>query len=336
MELRAAAVGHSPVHHRRRSGSVGVRSRHVEDAEIRSGRQLPVCLGHVGRFSRRVLGRPWACRGSGRQLLRGRGRQRPRPEIPAAARREPGVSGREAGVRGLGNPITFLYFLFFCSGISGLIYQVVWVRVFGNVFGNTVYSTSLVVAVFMLGLGVGSYVVGGWADRRYTARPDSLLRAYAYCELAIAGMGLGISALLPHLARLSALVSSYSREPSGWYVLSTASYLARAGIAVVLLTPITLLMGGTLTLLIRYLVRSDLDVGGWRIAVLYAVNTAGAAFGCFLTDFTLVPSIGLRSTQMAAVLFNVVAAAGALYLGSRWNLSRDGLKAVPYRRGTDG
>ena len=59
-----------------------------------------------------------------------------------------------------------LYLLFFCSGLSGLIYQVVWVRVFGNVFGNTVYSTSLVVAVFMLGLGVGSYVTGAWADRR--------------------------------------------------------------------------------------------------------------------------------------------------------------------------
>jgi predicted membrane-bound spermidine synthase/tetratricopeptide (TPR) repeat protein len=225
-----------------------------------------------------------------------------------------------------------LYFFFFCSGISGLIYQVVWVRVFGNVFGNTVYSTALVVAVFMLGLGVGSYIVGAWADRRYTARPDSLLRAYAYCELAIAGMGVGISAILPHLGRVSALVSSYSREPSGWYVLSTTSYLARAGIAVVLLAPITLLMGGTLTLLIRYLVRSDLDVGGWRIAVLYAVNTAGAALGCLLTDFTLVPSVGLRGTQMAAVFFNVVAAVGALYLGSRANLARDGLKTVPYPR----
>ncbi len=56
--------------------------------------------------------------------------------------------------------------LFFVSGISGLIYQVVWVREFGNVFGNTVYSASLIVAVFMLGLGVGSYIVGTWADRQ--------------------------------------------------------------------------------------------------------------------------------------------------------------------------
>src|SRR6266850_5547042 len=208
-----------------------------------------------------------------------------------------------------------VYFLFFCSGVSGLVYQVVWVRVFGNVFGNTIYSASLVVAVFMLGLGAGSYFAGVWADRRYALAPtgrESLLRIYGYVELIIAVMGLGISALLPHLDRFSALFSSYSREPSGWYVLSAASYAARAAVAIVLLTPITLLMGGTLTLLIRYLVRSDLEIGGRRIALLYAVNTAGAALGCFLTDFALVPAIGLRGTQYVAVFGNIVAGAGAL------------------------
>src|SRR5713101_1839788 len=117
-----------------------------------------------------------------------------------------------------------LYLLFFCSGLSGLIYQVVWVRVFGNVFGNTIYSASIVTAVFMLGLGIGSYVVGAWADRRYAARPDSLVRMYGYFELLIGVMSVGISWLLPLLGRFSAAVSSYSRDGTGWYVLSTTSY----------------------------------------------------------------------------------------------------------------
>jgi spermidine synthase len=210
-----------------------------------------------------------------------------------------------------------LHLLFFLSGFSGLIYQVVWVRSFGNVFGNTIYSTSLVVAVFMAGLGGGSYLVGAWADRRYAAKPESLLRSYGYVELIIALMGLGISALVPHLGEVSALASSYSREPAGWFSLSAASYLARAAIAIVLLTPITLLMGGTLTLLIRHLVRSDTSNSGWRIGLLYAVNTTGAALGCFLTDLALVPAVGLQRTQMVAVAFNVVAGLGALYLASR-------------------
>src|SRR5687767_1770108 len=159
-----------------------------------------------------------------------------------------------------------LYLLFFLSGLSGLVYQVVWVRVFGNVFGNTIHSASIVVAVFMLGLGAGSYLLGAWADRRYAANPESPLRLYGYVEIAIALLGLAIALVLPHLAVVSAAVSSYVQEPSGWYALSASSYIARTAIAVALLTPITVLMGGTLTLLIRHLVRSDLVAGGSRIA----------------------------------------------------------------------
>jgi spermidine synthase len=216
-----------------------------------------------------------------------------------------------------------IYFLFFLSGLSGLVYQVVWVRMFGNVFGNTIYSASIVVAVFMLGLGAGSYLIGAWADRRYALMTDgradrhALLRAYGQFELVIAAVGMAIALLLPHLGALSAMVSTYTREPSGWYALSASSYFARAGIAIGLLTPITLLMGGTLTLLIRHLVRRELDLGGWRIALLYGINTAGAAAGAALTDFMLVPWLGLFGTQGVAVLANVVAGAGALILASR-------------------
>jgi spermidine synthase len=210
-----------------------------------------------------------------------------------------------------------LYFLFFCSGLSGLIYQVVWVREFGNVFGNTIYSASLVVSVFMLGLGAGGFLVGGWADRRYAIAPASLLRTYGYFELAIAAMGLAISVTLPQLGRVSAVISVYTREASGWYVPSVWSYVARGATAIVLLTPIAVLMGGTLTLLVRHLVRKEVALAGWRVAALYGVNTFGAACGCFLTDFALVPSVGFRGAQIVAVIFNVVAAVGALWLGSR-------------------
>ena len=216
-------------------------------------------------------------------------------------------------------PELLLYLLFFLSGISGLIYQVVWVRVFGNVFGNTVYSASAVVAVFMLGLGAGSYLAGRWSDRRYAANPQLPLRAYGYFELAIAAIGAAIALTLPHLDRLSVLVTSYQQDANGWFVITAGSYVARTVIALVLLTPITLLMGGTLTLLIRYLVRTDVEAQSRRIAVLYAVNTAGAAAGCFLTDFTLVPSLGLFATQFIAVALNAIAGVGAIALAARSN-----------------
>ena len=219
-----------------------------------------------------------------------------------------------------------IYLAFFASGVSGLIYQVVWVRAFGNVFGNTIYSASLVVAVFMLGLGVGSHLIGAWADRRYVTAPGSLLRAYGQAELAIAALGCLVSMTVPHLGTLAALLSRYSQGADGWYVPSLVTYVMRFGIAVVLLLPITLLMGGTLTLLIRHLVRQDVSIAPTRIAGLYAANTVGAALGCFLTDFALIPAVGLLRTQLIAVALNALAGVAALALAA---ISRDAPHALP-------
>ena len=66
--------------------------------------------------------------------------------------------------------------IFFLSGISGLVYQVIWVRLFGNVFGNTVYSAAAITAVFMLGLGVGSYLIVRWGDRMFPENQAMPLR----------------------------------------------------------------------------------------------------------------------------------------------------------------
>ena len=209
----------------------------------------------------------------------------------------------------------WLHLLFFGSGVSGLIYQVVWVREFGQIYGNTVYSASIVVAIFMLGLGAGGYLFGVLADER--GQTSGLIRLYARLEVLVGVFGAAISVALPHLTAAVAGLSSYETGAEGWHTLSTASYVWRAVLAVVLLGPITVLMGGTLTVLVRARVRSDLDASGWRIALLYGVNTLGAAAGAFLTDFALVPQLGLLATQSIAVAVNLAAAAGAYVLSRR-------------------
>jgi spermidine synthase len=204
-----------------------------------------------------------------------------------------------------------IYSVFAISGLSGLIYQVVWVRFIGRVFGNTLESVSLVTAVFMLGLGVGSYAAGVWVDRRASGGAILPVRAYAYAEVGIGILGFGLALLLPALEPFSALISGYESGP-GWMALSVSSYAARFLVAVILLGPSTLLMGATLTLLIRYLLSFDVTLSGWRIGLLYGVNTVGAAAGAFLTDYLLVPGLGLFSTAMFAVVGNLVAAALAM------------------------
>ncbi|MBW1807193.1 MAG: hypothetical protein JRJ87_03295 [Deltaproteobacteria bacterium] len=202
--------------------------------------------------------------------------------------------------------------VFFLSGVSGLIYQVIWVRVFGNVFGNTIHSAALVTAVFLLGLGAGAYVIGRWSDKKFSKNPLAPLRLYAWSEFLIGALGLMLTFGLPELTGLSAAFSSYEVDASGWHELSWGSHLFRYFLGIVLLAPASFLMGGTLTLLIRFLVARDLSAVGLRIGLLYGVNTLGAAVGCFLTDFSLVPWMGIGNTQLTAVGLNWVAGLGAL------------------------
>src|SRR4029079_3911119 len=134
--------------------------------------------------------------------------------------------------------------------------------------------------------GMGAYLFGALADRPAVAlrlrrgKPDSasrLIRLYAVLEVLIGVFGCAISLALPHLAARVSGVSSYETGADGWYTLSTASYVWRAVLAVLLLGPITVLMGGTLTVLVRARVRNDFEASGWRIALLYGINTLGAS-----------------------------------------------------------
>ena len=211
-----------------------------------------------------------------------------------------------------------VYLLFFLSGISGLVYEVIWVRIFGNLFGNTVYSAAIVTSVFMLGLGMGGYLAGIWSDKRYASgKPPAFLRSYGQAELGVAALGLLVVLAFPLLRELSGTFARYVTDGRGWHHLSFGSHLGQMAAAVVLMLPVTILMGATLTLLIRHLLSGSMSFAGWRIGVLYGCNTAGAALGCFATDLFLVPLAGLLRTQLAAVAINAAVGAAAILLASR-------------------
>ena len=76
--------------------------------------------------------------------------------------------------------------LFLISGITGLVYEVIWTRMFTTVFGNTTYAVSIVLAAFMGGLALGSFVIGKYIDKK-----QNFLKIYAFLEL-----GIGVTALL--------------------------------------------------------------------------------------------------------------------------------------------
>src|SRR5436190_1148717 len=197
----------------------------------------------------------------------------------------------------------------FLSGMSGLVYEVAWVRSLELIFGATTFAVATVLASFMGGLAAGSAAAGAWETRLRRWHP---LRLYAACEA-----GIALAALLIRLA--FRLLVPMSRGVWGVFQASfTAFSLLRFLMcAAVLLVP-TALMGATLPILSRFVAETGAgSEPARRIGFLFVVNTTGAVAGCALAGLVLMPGLGLVGTQCAAVVLNLAAAAGALFVARR-------------------
>lgn len=174
---------------------------------------------------------------------------------------------------------------FFVSGLSGLLFEVVWTRLLVTVFGATSLAVASVLAAYMAGLGLGSLLGGRLADR--LRRP---LLAYALLEGGVALFGLAVPAGVAALTPLyRALYQAYSPH------FLTFSLLRFSLLFFLLLVPTTL-MGATLPILSRF-AAPDARGAAPVVARLYAVNTAGAVLGTLLAGLVLLPQVGLRATS---------------------------------------
>jgi spermidine synthase len=198
----------------------------------------------------------------------------------------------------------FIFGLFFFSGMSGLIYQIVWTRNLVLIFGNTMLATSTVLSAFMAGLAAGSFVLGKYADKR----PRGLIRVYALLE---AGIGL-FALLFPLLLEVVRPVYTNLYRALAGNLL--AINLIRFGICFILIVVPTFLMGATLPVLIKRFVRGTQNLGR-HVGLLYGLNTAGAVVGSLLGGFLLLRALGMRQSTLVAVAINFLVALLAWILG---------------------
>lgn len=194
-----------------------------------------------------------------------------------------------------------VYSIFFASGFSALVYEVVWFRMLTRIFGNTVYATSTVLAAFMLGLALGSFLFGKWSDGM--KRP---LFSYSIVEAVI-----GMSAFLMPFAFGAAtwLFVYLSHMQNSSAMLGAMRFM----ICFICLVVPTTMMGATFPLINRFAVK-DCETLGQKISVLYGINTAGAMVGAGLAGFVLVAFLGERNTTYLAVLLNLFVAVMAFFV----------------------
>ena len=186
--------------------------------------------------------------------------------------------------------------MFFVSGAAGLIYEIVWTRMLSYVFGTSTYALSAVVVAYMGGLALGAVLAGRVSDRL-----RSPLLAYTAIEVAIGVLGGLLLLILPHLSLVDR--ANFALFGQNFALLTAGRFIAAIG---VLLVP-TFLMGATLPLLSRAIVRSEAHLGG-RVATLYGINTGGAVLGAFCAGFFLIKEFGLYGSEYVAVALNLVAA----------------------------
>lgn len=208
-----------------------------------------------------------------------------------------------------------LLLLFALSGAAGLIYEIVWVRQFTLVLGASAYAVTIVLAVFMGGLGAGAWLAGKGIDR-FDAR--RLAGSYALLELGIGLYALAFPVLLQVAeAGYAAVFQAY--QPG----LVAANALRLAVAAALLLVP-TGLMGATLPVLSRYVVRAQAQIPV-TVSWLYGMNTLGALAGTLTAGYLLLPRLGVRETTLVAVALNGLVAAAF------WGLARRTPRDVPRR-----
>ena len=196
---------------------------------------------------------------------------------------------------------TLLYrtlLLFTFSGIGGLIFQIIWTRKLGLFLGSTIQSASLITANFLLGLSLGALVAGERGSKL-----KNPLKQFARLEFGVAASGLLTTYLIPRLHQAASLVA----DPETGFYRVVAILLA----SLLVLVP-SLMMGATLPLLTEYSSRTTTFAKA--LALLYAVNTLGAALGALSTDFFLVKTIGVNHSAWLAAGLDFMVASFALYL----------------------
>lgn len=186
--------------------------------------------------------------------------------------------------------------LFVLSGIAGLIYQVVWFKHLSYFLGNTTYSQSIVLATFMGGLAIGAWWLGKKADGSNNA-----LKLFAWLEI---GIAVYCFLYMPIFEGVKSVFISLVKS-QGWasdseIVLSLKFVVS----ALTMLVP-TILMGGTLPVLVRYLSDRISEVGK-NVSILYFINSLGAVIGTVLAGFYLLQTIGLKATVYTGASLDLI------------------------------
>ncbi len=193
--------------------------------------------------------------------------------------------------------------VFFFSGFSSLIYEVVWMRRLSLFFGSDIYSAALTLSAFMGGLTIGSLLAGKCSDRL-----KNPLLWYGLLEISIGMYALFFPSFLNIFSGEYRQIYQRFFADAPWVYNSFRIVVA----SITLLIPTTM-MGSTLPLVVKRFARHK-RIGKYS-GFFYSVNTFGALAGVLSVGFVLLPNLGIRTATLIACSINLLIGLIALAFG---------------------
>src|SRR5713101_8474013 len=225
-------------------------------------------------------------------------------------------------------PRSAFFLLFTVSGFAGLIYESIWSHYLKLFLGHAAYAQTLVLALFMGGMAIGS-----WLCSRWSGAWGNLLRGYALAEASI-----GFAALSFHPIFVSATDAAYASilPALGGEIPAMLFKWTLAGL---LILPQSVLLGMTFPLMSAGLIRRYPAAPGESLAMLYFTNSFGASIGVLASGFVMIEKLGLPGTVQTAGALNLALAAAVWVLArgteepmsARPAAGRDSEDAAPFR-----
>jgi predicted membrane-bound spermidine synthase len=202
----------------------------------------------------------------------------------------------------------WFFSFFIVSGFCGLVYEVVWLRLAMASFGVTTALASIVISMFMAGLGLGSWGAGRLTNRILSGNGPRVLRFYSIAELLV-----GISSLaVPFELKFGRLLLQHMGSLSAW---QTSRYYVLTGIWIAItLVPWSTCMGSTFPLLMAVIRQTDRLKSDRSFSYLYIANVIGALLGTLASAFVLIELLGFQGTLFVAGGLNAILAISAFIM----------------------
>jgi len=175
---------------------------------------------------------------------------------------------------------------FALSGMTALIYEIVWTRPLQLIFGSTIYAVSTILTTFFIGFALGAFIIRNYADRK-----ENPLKIFGFLQLGIGLYGLIILWLFSILTPIYLSLDVVGLQFIQFFLLF-----------LVIIIPATL-FGATWPVVNKIYI--DSGKLGKDAGKLYSFNSFGSFVGPLAAGFLLIPLLGIKATAILVVSINI-------------------------------